>query len=263
MNNALLKPDFSIKNNQCKVIKILLLTLFLFGVSLEGYSEGIDKLVIKFLSWEPLSSHSISCIEFDGYPFMQYEVEDSVDINQLFSLLKSARITNDTTFDVGCKLLFLSNNKIVHSSCLNKHFMLYDGYMYKNNKKIVKQITKLIHKGRQIKYIVNRLNIHSIGEQYDGGFDKLIYILNNHISKKTEELNYKGTMILIAYCHINRDGRTIKVVIKKTDGKAPINKENIIIQDLKSFLSNKILWKPNKERMQNDVFFIPLVITKK
>lgn len=242
-----------IKNEYMKRIEILLL-LCLCIVECSA-KRNVDTVLIRFFSWEDYKQpHIVSCNSFENeLPYTEYYTYNKSAIGKLYEGLKDLRKTSDITFNVGCKLLFLNNGKIVKKVCLNSKYVITDGYTFFCSQKLMDTIDSIKHNSvivdRQRRFLPDQY-----GNEYIYGRDSLFSKFKTNYKKNIPaSIRKNGDTRIVVYCQSDKKGKTSKIErISIYNTNLLEDQKKIIEKMIYNFFMRKVKWKTDETRMQSD-----------
>ena len=100
---------------------ILTIAFILATVVCESKVKSPDSLYIRFFMWDnPDAPHITTCDNFEyDVPYKEILVNNPADVELLYNRLQQLGKISDTDFNVGCKLFFIKNNKLINEICMN------------------------------------------------------------------------------------------------------------------------------------------------
>lgn len=213
-----------------------------------------DSLIIRFMSWNMEGTpHTITCSGFEyDVPFKEFTITDKLKIESLSIAINSSPRINDAQFSVGCKLLFVKNDKVVEVVCMDGKHSLQNGKMYLSSTEAIKIIDGIIESMPENSNIFY-YKPGRYGDEYIYGRESLYQCLNFYMDK----LKLKNQVIITTHIKAKKNGKTTKIMDMNVYSKDMTYEDKSRIgKEMKRVLMNKIKWKKDPNRMENDFITI-------
>ncbi len=223
-------------------------------------NNDTDTLIVRFLSWgEDGYPHMTTCSNFENdVPYKEWAIAKTNYVDSLNFELDNLERIKDKDFHVCCKLLIISENKIMKTICLNEHYLLMNGMTYLCSKKVRVLLDKIMN------LYPARINEHrylpdKYGNEYSGGKGKLYKKIRSLLKKEIRQIEGNSSVMVRIICKANKKGETTKVLLATVVGKdLPIVVQETISKKITYILLNKIRWKKDITRMNSDTITLLL-----
>ena len=232
---------------------ILTIAFILATVVCESKVKSPDSLYIRFFMWDnPDAPHITTCDNFEyDVPYKEILVNNPADVELLYNRLQQLGKISDTDFNVGCKLFFIKNNKLINEICMNEHYVLMDGLTYKCERDVKTLIDKFmlsidcIH--NEFKYKPDKY-----GNEYPQVREALYKKMHTFLSNTLKKLDASGSISVVVHCKCDHKGKNESAIVtmhsNDIDGKVMVKLE----KEFEHWLMHKVRWKRNKLRMKSD-----------